>query len=1000
MTCGLPRGVHVSASSLSPRGSLTALWSAWPGRPALQGHSEYRSVADPSLEHRVQASWSEPVTLRGLRVAWPGTAPQDVHAVALLQGGQEQLLEPGACSDSVTTWSLQGLPAVGVAVIQPPGGGPFEHPDSLHITALSVQPDSESPVELAVERQPGIVERPTMPLHCDGDPATFIDASDAAALHLGNRTGATVAAVELELLRLGSVGGLAWLSRWLSRPDLLSADGQAWPCRRLVDTSGIGVTAGVVAIRLELQRPAVAEPLRLALPGVEPFVLAIRRLWMGGLAGIEPSWQQAEEVKPRPQTPAIPIELRELGRRLLAAGHLPAERSLIPGGGVAYASSVGVPRAHGRAGISVDGGVTVPWGDVHDRCLHLGFGLDGLRLGEPDGGVPARTLDRNAPILRFGWQHGDLTAAMTSVVDPAPTPILDLQWTVRARGRHRRDATARIGLALRDRMQPTPLPLDWQLGGDGLQALRPDGSVALTVAAGWLRPLSSGHGVEQVLQRHLDLSGGQSAVCRMRLPLGRTTGLPPLEPQDAVRARLVERVAATMTPTCDFALPDPVLEATLRRLLVQGTLFIDGDDRVAYGQHPSVYAGDLFGLEEEWLLRGLAGWGLTDLAMRSFRVSLLDEAHFDDSHPLRDLRTALAPWQADHLLALSGLSWQAGLHDSERERLLDCGRWLLAQRQKTTARIQAGEDLVDGLLPPRRYGGDLGWPTQAVHTDAIGCVALAALAERSGNKRWLDEATSWRDATARTLATPGPDDRYRLHTGGGDPGDYHQLMASGFLAAVDFFGPGDSVWAAIAGQLIQEDRLVLGLPRFDAWTAASGDGLAIDAHYGVGFLMQCLRAGRRDLFWTGTAALLSLAMDRDVCTFREVSMLPWARPADSVPSHVPSSRLLASEPCAGGVGVALLLLRHALVTEMPDADGRPRNRLRLLGGVPRTWWRGVPFHVRDAPTRMGPVSLDVSGPAGAEVLRFEVPEGIAVEVVEPGGRVRKLDGGRQEVRLR
>lgn len=995
MSGAWPTRIRIDVSSLAPGASMTALWSASSGGGSGQGYAEYRSKPAAGEAHQVRLRWGEPVELTGVRVVW-SRRPRQVMAVALDQLGVAQTLHRVETSDA--TWFRAKAPvmASGVDLSQPADGGDDSQPDVLAIRALAVTVAAAVPTSVVLQCGDGRRERPTMPLHCDGDPNTFIDVSDVHHLHLSSERTGPVAAVQLDLARLAGAGAGGWVERWLSLPQLLHGPHGPLPCRRLLDTSRAGIVAGTIAVRLELEQPLLAASLRLDLPTPAPFVLAVTRLSLSGLAGVATRWRWARVVEPTPQAPPVPVDVEALGRRLRGAGHLPAERDLIPGGGVHYALGLGAPRCDGRAGVAADGGLVVPWGGVRDRCLHVGLGLDGVRLGEADGQPPARTLDRQAPILRLGWQHGDLRSAITALVDPTPVPTLDLLWTVRGRGDHRREASAVIGLALRDRLHPVPLELDWQLDrGVGLVGCRVDGSIAIALEGGWLRPVGSADGAELTLQRHLDLRSGQSATCRVRLPLVRVTSLPPAAAQDGARDRLGAQVAAALADACDFALPDPVLGAALQRLLIQALLFIDGAGKVAYGRFPSVHADEVFGLEEDWLLQGLAGWGLTEQALSAFRRTLLAPSHFDPQHPLRDLRACLAPWQADRLLRLAGLTWQEGLTGAERDLLEACGHWMTAQRARTADRIAQGEVLLPGLLPPWRYGGDLDWPTQAVHTDAIGSVGLACLAERLDSDALRQQAAHWRLAVQAALRRRDEAGRMCLHSGGGDPGDYHQLMACGFIAATDFFAPGDPEWQALRAQLLEEDRMILGLPRFGAW----GGEASVDAHYGVGFLLQALRNGRRDTFWTGVAALLSLTMDRDVCTFREVSSLPWAGGAD-MSTTLPVARLSASEPCAGGVGAALMLLRHALVTEVPEANGRPGRRLRLLAGVPRVWWRGTPFHLTGAATMAGPVSLWVSGPAGAEQLRYDAPGAESVEVMTPAGRPILLPGGRHAVKLR
>lgn len=83
---------------------------------------------------------------------------------------------------------------------------------------------------------------------------------------------------------------------------------------------------------------------------------------------------------------------------------------------------------------------------------------------------------------------------------------------------------------------------------------------------------------------------------------------------------------------------------------------------------------------------------------------------------------------------------------------------------------------------------------------------------------------------------------------------------------------------------------------------------------------------------------------------------------------LPGRRLSRSEPCVGSVGVALMLLRHALVTEMGDAHPR------CFGGL-LPEWRGAPLQVQGLPTLYGPVDLEwrpgaaplINGPADCRI---------------------------------
>ncbi len=102
----------------------------------------------------------------------------------------------------------------------------------------------------------------------------------------------------------------------------------------------------------------------------------------------------------------------------------------------------------------------------------------------------------------------------------------------------------------------------------------------------------------------------------------------------------------------------------------------------------------------------------------------------------------------------------------------------------------------------------------------------------------------------------------------------------------------------------------------------------------------------------------------------------------------------------GGLGVALQLVRDAVLTELPEADGQLGCRLRLLAGVnPGSWASRRRLRLVGAPTLAGPLSLEVE-PRG-DVLRVTVdaPLADAIEVVERLGAVHGLRSGQATVEV-
>ena len=482
-----------------------------------------------------------------------------------------------------------------------------------------------------------------------------------------------------------------------------------------------------------------------------------------------------------------------------------------------------------------------------------------------------------------------------------------------------------VGLALADGVWPRPLDLDWREGvlrwADGSRILEAPGRTLRRGPREW-----------------------------------RLEGEGPV--------RVAEQNRPALVPT-SARLPDGW--ADLARGLVSGSrVFFEADGRVSYGAWPSVYHGDVFGLEEDYLFRGLAFWGLAGVGADALRATYLNAEHLDKRHYLRDLRCGLTPWQTEWILRLSGQA----LTGPEQALLDASADWADAER----ARVVPGDRFPE-LLPTFRFGGDLDQPAQAVYCDALNCVGLAALGR---------DTTDYRRAIDAAFADLDHGDRPGLHAGPDDPGDYYQLMAAGILLPVGYFAPDDPRAARIAAALKREDRLVDGLPRFDGW----GPVPCIDAHYALGYLLHLLEVGRRADFWTGLCALRDRAMDPETLTFREVS--PALAPPPWAEARVPARRLAQAEPCVGGPGVVLQLLRCALAHEMRGADGRPDGRVRLLAGIPPGWLEAE-LQFGPAPSWGGPVQLELRG----GVLDVESPGG---EVALPG-RTLALAPGRQRVRL-
>ncbi len=705
--------------------------------------------------------------------------------------------------------------------------------------------------------------------------------------------------------------------------------------------SGGGLSGGLTRLGLGFAEP-VEGWLRLPLPRPWPFPLLVELL---GFDPPEPG--ECPVWTPPPPTPR-------------------------------HAAALGERGGWARVGLAPDGRLELqpagaPHAGSHALCLHLAF-----------AGNPPSRYDPKTWSASWALPEGEARAVVRD-------EHLELEI----------DGPAALGLALADGLWPLPLDpalLDW----DG-ELIEAPGELRLKCARGRLRiALASERPRADAARLVMDSAAPlpDQATSPATPVVAPSRPLPDEAPFDFQAAG---RSSASPGPveTCgfDFHLPNRKWNRRARHLLSVADLFSEPDGRMTYGVFPSVYAGDVFGLEEDYLLFALACWGRPRFALRGLRATYLTEQHLDKAHYLHDLRNGLTPWQTERILRLAGLGFDA-LDPDEQARLIALGDWVMARRQTST------EDRFEGLLPTYRFGGDLDLPSQSVYTDALNCVGLQSLAALTGSgpitkgslrgaspsgasgsgarpqekpeDRFAEDAAAYRQVIDFAFADLLEGDFQALHTGTGDPGDYYQLMAAGILSPVGYFQPGDARPARIAATLETQDRLLRGLPRFDEWGCG---GRGVDPHYAVGYLWEALELGRREVFWEGLDALWSLGADPARVSFREVGPAEWPVPPWAE-ARVPGRRLGQGAPCVGGVGATLQLLRAAIVQEQRGPDGRPDGSLRMLGGIPDAWWHGR-LRFGPAPTWGGPLTLEAWAEADVICVEVEGPGGLVLAGAEP-----------------
>ena len=426
------------------------------------------------------------------------------------------------------------------------------------------------------------------------------------------------------------------------------------------------------------------------------------------------------------------------------------------------------------------------------------------------------------------------------------------------------------------------------------------------------------------------------------------------------------------------------LDPRVSGLLSELGRFRGPDGRLCYGRYPSPYHGMIFGLEEDYGFFGAMLWGADRFAIEAFDATYLEPSHLDPTHYLHDLRHCLLPWQMWRLCRLAGQDVTTLFGERGRSALSACAAWIRTERRKTADAVGAADDagvrVFAGLLPPGRFGGDLDFRTQSLYLSAAAAVSLGALAELETDadaKATLAEESGEMSAAVVAAFDSVADSGFvPLDTGGGEAGPYYQLAAGGVLHPVNFFADNDPIAAQIDQFMEDDNRLHAGLPRFDAWgTEGPGD----DAHYGLGYLLRCLRRGHGNRFRVGLHSLLS-AGEEDRLSYREVRPLG---PQWGARAHLPERALSRSEPCIGPFGAALVLLRHAWVSERFGTGWSPSGELLLLGGLGDEFWASDPMFSTTFPTLLGPLGMTAFPGDAGWTLRLLLPPGCAAEVAAP-----------------
>jgi hypothetical protein len=415
-------------------------------------------------------------------------------------------------------------------------------------------------------------------------------------------------------------------------------------------------------------------------------------------------------------------------------------------------------------------------------------------------------------------------------------------------------------------------------------------------------------------------------------------------------------------------LPERRLNDLYRGVLTQ--LFINADgDVMPYGAYPSVYDGNLYGVEEGFAMMALASFGFSADAQRymdgtyltpDFLKKVPEYKAYPDRH--QQYRNGLQPMYAVSAYRLSGdREWITKHLDTLRQ----CAEWTIENRRKTRVLEDGRKPLHWGLLPKWSYGGDIAnlqcYALYANFACWRGLQDTAWLLEQLGDtasaQRYSDEAAEYREVLAQVVDANLQRDQdppflpLQLYATKPVGDDYDQLFAGILLDLLPFdLRGGQSDY--LTDYLERANLLFCGLPRFRRDVGPGG----LDGLYGLGYLLTKLHQDRIDEFLLGFCGYLAFNMERATFASRETNLIYASDLHARSRYRVPDM----SDPVPCSSAVALLLLRNMLVTERPEGPGLPSHQLRLLWGAPRAWFAdGQRLRFAGMPTHFGEVSCEV-----------------------------------------
>jgi hypothetical protein len=445
-----------------------------------------------------------------------------------------------------------------------------------------------------------------------------------------------------------------------------------------------------------------------------------------------------------------------------------------------------------------------------------------------------------------------------------------------------------------------------------------------------------------------------------------------------------------LTSGMQIELPEPELNNLYKNLLAQALIITLDGSQVRYGAY---FYETYFGVEEGWPAVALAQYGYSEAAKRILSIMLSPEL-MDKKNYHHQYRNGLEPWYAVTIYRLTG----------DRDWLERIAPDLDAAAEWTLRNTAENRDAkYPGILPRHAYGGDISTPANSFYANAtcwrglndtalafriLGQAEKAAKYQRAADgyrQRLLQLADRIADRSGKLPFLP-------MSFEIGANNDYREREP-----AYDFLGinaPSSNTWVYLGNYWNLFAPMMLELKLFEAndvrsrWVPDYMDArggilaglvrftLGLDQIYGKGYYESLLEHGKRDEFLTSLYGIFAHGASQNLYSFPEVAGIFPLRVSNAAMWREHQRNLwnwyfewgwgfegwqnCEGEPLSAGPGMALQLLRMALVRETVETP--PEDTLRLLDGAPAHWFDpGKRIKVDNAPTFFGMISFDTEG---------------------------------------